>query len=228
MDKKQPRREWHGRAAGELVSTFPLMRAGPSCPLALHAPTLPIGGRGICHSCLHHRNTHFMPLYFAYGANLDVEAMALRCPRSRFVGVARLARHRFALMKEGFATVVRDPQSNVHGVLYDLALADIPALDRYEEVSSGLYQKVTQPILRQQGGPVRALVYMGRGGEARGAMAKPGYMEAIIRHAQAHHLPREHIAYLAHLAPTAVNVEAPQPKRAIKYTGKPLFGDSDD
>lgn len=169
-----------------------------------------------------------MPLYFAYGANLDVAAMAQRCPRSRFVGVARLARHRFALMKEGFATVVRDPQSNVHGVLYDLALADIPALDRYEEVSSGLYQKVTQPILRQQGGPVRALVYIGRGGEARGAVAKPGYMEAIIRHAQAHQLPREHIAYLAHLAPTSVSVEAPQPKRAIKYTGKPLFGDSDD
>lgn len=169
-----------------------------------------------------------MPLYFAYGANLDVAAMAQRCPRSRLVGVGRLARHRFAIMKEGFATVVRDPQANVHGAIYDLALADIPALDRYEEVSSGLYQKVTQPILRQQGGPVRALVYVGRGGEARNAVAKPGYMEAIIAHAQAHQLPREHIAYLASFAPSSVSVEAPPQKRAIKYQGKPLFGDSDD
>ena len=24
-----------------------------------------------------------MPLYFAYGANMDVEAMARRCPRSK-------------------------------------------------------------------------------------------------------------------------------------------------
>jgi gamma-glutamylcyclotransferase (GGCT)/AIG2-like uncharacterized protein YtfP len=169
-----------------------------------------------------------MPLYFAYGANLDVEAMAQRCPRSRLVGVGRLARHRFALMKEGFATVVRDPQANVHGIIYDLALADIPALDRYEEVQGGLYQKVTQPILRQQGGPVRALVYVGRSGEMRGATAKPGYMEAIIRNAQAHQLPREHIAYLANFSPSSVSVEAPLQKRAIKYTGKPLFGDSND
>jgi gamma-glutamylcyclotransferase (GGCT)/AIG2-like uncharacterized protein YtfP len=169
-----------------------------------------------------------MPLYFAYGANLDVEAMAQRCPRSRLIGVGRLARHRFAIMKEGFATVVRDPQANVHGVLYDLALADIPALDRYEHVSEGLYQKVTQPILRQQGGPVRALLYVGRSGEARNAIAKPGYVEAIITHAKAHDLPREHIAHLANFAPTAVSVEAPVQKRAIKYTGKPLFGDADE
>ena len=50
-----------------------------------------------------------MPLYFAYGSNMDEAAMRARCPKSRAVGLARLARHRFALMADGYATVVRDP-----------------------------------------------------------------------------------------------------------------------
>ncbi len=167
-----------------------------------------------------------MPLYFAYGANLDVAAMAQRCPRSRVLGLARLARHRVALMKEGYATVVRDPSATVHGLLFDLAFADVPALDRYEEVGSGLYQKVTQPVLRAQGGSARALVYVGRGGEARDAMPSPGYLEAVIAAAENVGLPADHIAYLRSLGggPAMAPKQAPvSGGRAIKYTGKPLW-----
>ena len=73
-----------------------------------------------------------MPLYFAYGGNMDVAAMAQRCPRSKPLGLARLARHRLTVMREGWLTVVRDARSDVHGVLWDLALSDVPALDRFE------------------------------------------------------------------------------------------------
>ena len=48
-----------------------------------------------------------MPLYFAYGSNMDIAAMARRCPASRPLGIARLARHRFAILQAGYATVVR-------------------------------------------------------------------------------------------------------------------------
>ena len=89
-----------------------------------------------------------MPLTFAYGTNMDVDAMRRRCPASRPVGRARLARHRLAVTAEGCFTVVRDPRAEVHGLLFDLALADVPALDRYEEVGRGLYAKVVQPVLR--------------------------------------------------------------------------------
>ena len=82
-----------------------------------------------------------MPLYFAYGSNMDVSAMARRCPRSKALGLARLERHRLAVMREGWLTAVRDPASAAHGVLWDLALSDIAALDRYEGVSQGLYAK---------------------------------------------------------------------------------------
>jgi hypothetical protein len=62
-----------------------------------------------------------MPLYFAYRSNMDVAAMARRCPRSKALGLARLERHRLAVMREGWLTAVRDPSSAVHGVLWDLA-----------------------------------------------------------------------------------------------------------
>ena len=50
-----------------------------------------------------------MPLYFAYGSNMDRTAMLARCPHSRPVGPARLMRHRFFVMDEGYASVLRDP-----------------------------------------------------------------------------------------------------------------------
>ena len=43
--------------------------------------------------------------------------MRAGCPKSRAVGLARLARHRFALMADGCATVVRDPNAQVQGPL---------------------------------------------------------------------------------------------------------------
>ena len=101
-----------------------------------------------------------MPLYFAYGANMNREAMARRCPRSKALGLARLARHRLAAMREGWLTAVRDPRASVHGILWDVALSDVPALDRYEGLAQGLYAKIAQPVLTESG-PRRALVYVG-------------------------------------------------------------------
>ena len=59
-----------------------------------------------------------MPLYFAYGANMDPNAMRQRAPNSRVLGRARLVRHKFFIMKSGFASVRRDPHADVHGVLF--------------------------------------------------------------------------------------------------------------
>ena len=115
-----------------------------------------------------------MPLYFAYGSNMDQAAMLQRCPASKPVGIGRLMRHRFIIFDEGYASVVRDPQRAVWGMVWDLALADVPALDRYESLSTGLYTKVIQPVVTEQG-PRRAMVYIGR--SAKPGMPLPGYME---------------------------------------------------
>ena len=112
-----------------------------------------------------------MPLYFAYGSNMDRNAMSARCPASKPIGVGRLMRHRFIIFSEGYASVARHPAGTAWGLLWDLALSDMPALDRYESLSTGLYTKVIQPIVTQAG-PRRAIVYVGRDAEAGDAEAR--------------------------------------------------------
>jgi len=134
-----------------------------------------------------------MPLYFAYGSNMDRAAMAKRCPHSAPIGVARLVRHRFTIIEEGWASVARDPRRSVWGLLWDLALPDVPALDRYEGLQAGLYAKVTQPVLTE-GGPRRALVYVAR--RATPGRPRPGYMEAVVAAATAAGLPEDYVREL--------------------------------
>jgi gamma-glutamylcyclotransferase (GGCT)/AIG2-like uncharacterized protein YtfP len=149
-----------------------------------------------------------MPLYFAYGSNMDREAMAARCPRSRPIGLGKLPRHRFLITRDGYASVVRDPRRTVHGVVWDLALSDVPALDRYESIGTGLYTKINQPIV-MKGGARRALVYVGR--SAIKGEPRPGYLEAVLAAARTWNLPEAYLREMEH--------GEPPPRRP----GTPLF-----
>ncbi|MBE7220012.1 MAG: gamma-glutamylcyclotransferase [Caulobacteraceae bacterium] len=134
-----------------------------------------------------------MTLYFAYGANLDRAGMARRCPRSRPLGTARLEGHRFRIMEHGYATVVPVSGAEVHGVLWEVAPDDLPALDAFEEVDAGLYLRAA---LLVHHGPHRseAMVYLA--GSTAVGVPCPGYMEAVLRAATGWALPS---AYLAEL-----------------------------
>lgn len=134
-----------------------------------------------------------MPLYFAYGLNMDPVGMARRCPHSRALGPARLPRHRFIVTRDGYASVIRDPREEVHGVLWDCSLADIRVLDKFEDIASGLYVKINQPVI-VPGGAKRALIYIGRTGDP--GRPKPGYMETVIAGAKHFALPETYVAGL--------------------------------
>jgi len=155
-----------------------------------------------------------MPLYFAYGSNMDLAAMKQRCPASRLVGSARLERHRFLINSDGYATVVRDPRNAVHGLLFDLALSDVPALDRYEAVGSGLYSKITQPVVIPSG-VRRALVYVGRSSVP--GSPRPGYLEGVVAAAKAAGLPE---AYVASLMPAPARTASGPAAPAFKAIGQ--------
>jgi len=160
-----------------------------------------------------------MPLYFAYGSNMDQAAMLQRCPASKPVGIGRLMRHRFIIFDEGYATVVRDPQRAVWGMVWDLALADVPALDRYESLSTGLYTKVIQPVVTAKG-PRRAIVYVGR--SAKPGMPLPGYMEGVIEAAQHAGLPDDYIRSLSVWLPkTLASAPVPQQPKVRPLWGAP-------
>jgi hypothetical protein len=79
-----------------------------------------------------------MPLYFAYGSNLDVNQMKRRCPESKIkvAGYLRGYRLNFTWYSPGWgggvADVVVDTQKVVWGVAYELTIKDLELLDFYE------------------------------------------------------------------------------------------------
>lgn len=154
-----------------------------------------------------------MPLYFAYGANMDVSAMSARAPGARPLGLARLVRHRFAITEHGYASILRDPRATVHGLLWEVPLADIRALDRFEEVDRGLYAKIAQPVITASG-PRRALVYAGTG--KPGGKPRAGYLEDVIRAGAEIGLPSGYLKEIATLgqgasaAPSRKSVSGPR------------------
>jgi hypothetical protein len=137
-----------------------------------------------------------MPLNFAYGSNMDAQAMASRCPGARFLGRAALPRFAFALMPDGYATVQRDPHAMTQGVLWDLSFGD---LDRYEGVAQGAYDKLSLPVLREKGASVRALIYIGRPGKVLGR-APADYMQKIILSAEAYEFEKDYVSSLRRVA----------------------------
>ncbi len=100
-------------------------------------------------------------LYFAYGANVNQRSLKRHAPRAKALGLARLTGYR--LVFKQFADVIKDPQSTVTGVLYELTPACELALDRYEDVP-GLYRKAKVTVEADQG-PVEAMIYLMNGGE---------------------------------------------------------------
>jgi AIG2-like family len=128
---------------------------------------------------------------------MDVDAMGRRCPRSKALGLARLARHQLSVMREGWLTATRNPSFAVHGVLWELALSDIPALDRHESLSQGLYVKSTQAIIAERG-PKRAIIYFGA--NSGPGVLRPVYIAQVLAAARSWNLPAEGVGALEKLA----------------------------
>jgi hypothetical protein len=123
-----------------------------------------------------------MPLYFAYGLNMDLAGMGKRCPRSKPLGLARLPRHRFIVTSDGYASVIRDPREEVHGVLWDCALGDIRTLDKFEEHGERALHE-DQPAGRGRGRR-QAGAGLCRAQRARSAGPSPAISKAVIASAR--------------------------------------------
>ena len=122
-------------------------------------------------------------------------------------------------MPEGWGNVIADPRAVTHGVLWDVALADMRALDAYEHVERGLYRKVIQPVVRSDGGAARALVYVGKG---EGGAPRAEYMDAVVAAARAWKLPEAHIRYLGSFSPQPVGANTTQ-EPAVTRKVRPRF-----
>jgi hypothetical protein len=89
-----------------------------------------------------------VPLYAAYGSNMDPEQMKQRAPHSPMAGVGWLMGWRLTFGGEdigwegALSTVVEDPGSQVFVVIYDVPAFETAQLDRWEGGELGLHKKL--------------------------------------------------------------------------------------
>jgi AIG2-like family len=90
-----------------------------------------------------------VPLYAAYGSNMDPAQMRTRCPHSPFAGTGWIPDWRLTFGGEdlgwegALATLVEEPGSAVFVGLYDITAYDRISLDKWESADTGLYQTIT-------------------------------------------------------------------------------------
>jgi gamma-glutamylcyclotransferase (GGCT)/AIG2-like uncharacterized protein YtfP len=133
-----------------------------------------------------------LPLYFAYGANLDRAHMARLCPGAEARGLAQLDGHRVFIAAAGYASVRPAPGEIVHGVIWQVSARDFVALDGYESVNTGLYRRETK-IIRAEG-TLEAAVYVAA--DQRPGRPRPAYRAAIVAAARDWGLPEDHVRAL--------------------------------
>ncbi len=138
-------------------------------------------------------------LYFAYGSNMARVHMKARCPSAKFVAAAKLKDHQLmfdmmARMWDGGVADVRPAKGHtVEGVLWDVAEAELPRLDAYEQCPQ-VYRR--QPVEVEAGGKlVKAFAYVGAAPAGRGAPSKR-YLRLLIQGAEEHDLSLPYVEYL--------------------------------
>jgi hypothetical protein len=98
----------------------------------------------------------------------------------------------------GYASVVPHAAEAVHGILWRITRGDLDALDRYEDVAGGLYDRCMLTV--QHGGEsLSATTYVGRS-RAPGR-ARVEYCELLLEAARDWKLPAAYVAKLARERP---------------------------
>ena len=96
-------------------------------------------------------------LYFAYGSNLNVGQMAVRCPQAGVVGKAVLEGYELAF-RRGVLTILPKEGGRVNGLLWRINAWDELTLDRYEGYPH-LYTKELLPV-QTDSGPQTVVAYV--------------------------------------------------------------------
>lgn len=130
-----------------------------------------------------------MPVYFAYGSNMEAAQMASRVPEARSLGRARLAGYAFACNKIGRdgtakANVEACTAEEVWGVVYEISATDLETLDRFE----GGYLRVAVEVDLPTGDRLASEVYVS---DRTSADLRPSraYRDRMVRGAREHGLP---------------------------------------
>ena len=133
--------------------------------------------------------------YFAYGSNMNLDQMAVRCPGGRMLGLVRKRDWRYLINQRGYVTAQEDPDAETLGCLWELTEEHWAVLDRYEGVAGGFYRRVDCEVLSiDSEEPVQSIAY-------RAANETPGtpsatYADVVIDGARQIGLPKDYLEFL--------------------------------
>ena len=133
--------------------------------------------------------------YFAYGSNMDIDQMELRCPGAHFIGEATLENFDFALDLAGYATVVPSKDKNTTGILWFISRNDMRKLDSYEGVDFKCYRREYMSVILD-GKEVSSLVYVSEREPYDGTLYRDDYLDNIIDNAMRYEFDPEYVARL--------------------------------
>ena len=153
-----------------------------------------------------------VPLYFAYGSNLEPTQMAARAPGHRVIGRAALRDHTLRFRGYGrdwagaVATIEPQAGHDVHGVVFELTRAHYDSLDVYEGydgegAATNLYDRVTRRVELEDGTAIDVETYVMRP-DAEGAPSRR-YRDAILTGMRHHGLPAAAIAEMERVVTAA-------------------------
>jgi hypothetical protein len=140
-----------------------------------------------------------MPVYAAYGSNMDPAQMALRAPHSPLDGIGWLVGWRLTFGGEDvgwegpLATLVEDPLEQVFVALYDVTEADEVEMDRWEAADLALFRKLRVRVATLDG-EVTAWLYVLD--DYEGGIPSARYLGLIADAAEAAGAPDDYVAEL--------------------------------
>lgn len=145
-------------------------------------------------------------LYFAYGSNMCTSRLRLRVPSATPRLWARLAGHAFRFHKRGRdgsakadAYKTDNPGDRVWGVVFEIADAEKPNLDRAEGLNQG-YNERTVGVVDEAAATHQALIYVADP-PAVDASLRPysWYKRFVVEGARHHGLPADYVRFLEEL-----------------------------
>ncbi|WP_253889438.1 gamma-glutamylcyclotransferase family protein [Actinokineospora diospyrosa] len=136
-----------------------------------------------------------MPLYAAYGSNMDPGQMLQRAPHSPMAGTGWLVGWRLTFGGEdlgwegALATIVEDPDSQVFVVLYDVT-DDEKNLDRWEGSELGLHSKIRLRVQTLEGSVLSWLYVLDA---YEGGLPSARYLGVVADAAEAAGAPADYV-----------------------------------
>jgi hypothetical protein len=140
-----------------------------------------------------------VPLYAAYGTNLDPARMVERCPHSPLSTTGWLIGWRLTFGGEdlgwdgALSTIVEDPLEQVFVAVYDVTREDEQDLDSWEAADSGLYRKTKVRVATLTG---EQLVWTYVLDAYEGGLPSASYLGVLADAAESADAPADYVAAL--------------------------------